>query len=85
MITQEIRFSRISSGMGRILGCERAYARSHPKIRGFTTAIPKDPEIMLVHPDLLNCARECLKRQNIFFEFYDFNGNSSAMPRKWPN
>jgi len=27
---------------GRILGCERAYARSHPKIRVSTTEIPKE-------------------------------------------
>ena len=25
------------------MGCERAYARSHPKMWGFTPAIPKDP------------------------------------------
>jgi len=35
-------FYRIYRGIGRILGCERAYARSHPKMRGFTTTIPKD-------------------------------------------
>jgi hypothetical protein len=28
---------------GRILGCERAYARSHPKMRGLITGIPKEP------------------------------------------
>jgi hypothetical protein len=27
----------------RILGYERAYARSYPKIRGLTTGIPKEP------------------------------------------
>ncbi|HEX7433541.1 MAG TPA: hypothetical protein VF326_07765 [Anaerolineaceae bacterium] len=29
----------ISRGMSYILGCERPYARSHPKMRGFTTRI----------------------------------------------
>ena len=33
-------------GIVRILGCMRAYARIHPKIRGSTTAIPKDPKIL---------------------------------------
>ncbi|MFO7584894.1 MAG: hypothetical protein R6W69_09200, partial [Anaerolineales bacterium] len=28
---------------GRILGWERAYARSHPKMRGLITGIPKEP------------------------------------------
>jgi hypothetical protein len=30
--------------MYRIWGCERVHARSHPKIRGFTPVIPKDPK-----------------------------------------
>jgi len=35
--------SRIFREECRILGCERAYARSHPKMRGLTTGIPKEP------------------------------------------
>jgi hypothetical protein len=33
----------ISRGSIRIWGCEPADAGSHPQIRGFTTAIPKEP------------------------------------------
>jgi hypothetical protein len=33
----------ISRGSIRIWGCERVDARSHPQIRGFTTAIPREP------------------------------------------
>jgi len=29
---------------GRIWGCERAYARSHPQIRVSTTEFPKEPQ-----------------------------------------
>jgi hypothetical protein len=45
-----LRFFHYSGGLSkicrekvRILGCERAYARSHPKIRVSTTEIPKEP------------------------------------------
>src|SRR5450759_1700634 len=38
------RVSKNSSAMRRIFGCEGANARSHPKMRRFTTAIPQDPK-----------------------------------------
>jgi hypothetical protein len=37
------RLSDICRKEGRILGCERAYARSHPKMRGLITGISKEP------------------------------------------
>jgi rhodanese-related sulfurtransferase len=34
---------------GRILGCERAYARSHPKIRFSSTGFPKEQKIGVIN------------------------------------
>ena len=42
IFTEIKSFSRIWHERGRILGCERAYARSHPKIRVHTTEITKE-------------------------------------------
>ena len=39
----KFRLSRICCEEGRILGCKRAFARLHPKIRVSTTEIPKEP------------------------------------------
>jgi len=42
---------------GRIWGCERAYARSHPQIRVSTTEFPKEPNVFAValfYPTLIN-------------------------------
>jgi hypothetical protein len=38
-------FSKNSREEGRILGCECAYARSHPKMRGLTTEILGEPDL----------------------------------------
>jgi ATP-binding cassette, subfamily B, multidrug efflux pump len=51
--------------MGRILGWERAYARSHPKIRRFATAIPKGPRKILTYDSLVKNSKEVHNRGDV--------------------
>jgi len=54
---------------GRIWGCERAYARSHPQIRVSTTEFPKEPKIdMRVNPAYNVLISFALDANNQYFQ-----------------
>ena len=49
-------FFRLCRERGRIWGCERAYARSHPQIRVSITEIPREPEKILLDQESQDAA-----------------------------